>query len=83
MDVINFSIFPSGNAKFMFEHLKLFDRYLKQRLHFLGLFMTDMYRYPEIPADEVSHILAVIFTSNRTTCKAVIGHPYDLAQIIT
>lgn len=44
----------SGNAKFKFEHLKLFDQYLKQKLSFLGLFMTDMCRYPEIPANQVS-----------------------------
>ena len=45
-----------GNAKFKFEHLKLFDQYLKRKLHFLGLFLTNMCRYPEIPAETVSRI---------------------------
>ncbi|KAJ7372332.1 Protein zer-1 [Desmophyllum pertusum] len=44
----------SGNAKFSFGDLKLFQQCYPQMLKFLGLFMTDMCSFPEIPADQVS-----------------------------
>lgn len=44
----------SGNARFKFQTLGLFRQHCKQRLQFLGLFLTEMYRYPDIPAEEVS-----------------------------
>ncbi|KAK2565933.1 Protein zer-1-like protein [Acropora cervicornis] len=44
------SLDVSSNAKFKCEDLMLFNRYLKQKLSFLGLFMTDMCQFPEIPA---------------------------------
>lgn len=49
------SLFSPGNARFKFEHLQLFRQHCKQRLQFLGLFHTDMYRYREIPAEQVSN----------------------------
>ena len=49
------SLFSPGNARFKFEHLQLFRQHCKQRLQFLGLFQTDMYRYREIPAEQVSN----------------------------
>lgn len=48
------SLDVSSNAKFKCEDLMLFDQYLKQKLSFLGLFMTDMCQFPEIPASQVS-----------------------------
>jgi len=44
----------SGNTKFNCDDLQLFRNCFPQRLKFLGLFMTDMCTFPEIPADEVS-----------------------------
>ena len=49
------SLFSPGNARFKFEHFQLFRQHCKQRLQFLGLFQTDMYRYREIPAEQVSN----------------------------
>ena len=49
------SLFSPGNARFKFEHFQLFRQHCKQRLQFLGLFHTDMYRYREIPAEQVSN----------------------------
>ena len=48
-----------GNAKFSYRDLDFFN---PKKLKFLGLFMTDMCSFPEIPADEASvHELQVTF----------------------
>ncbi|CAH3037645.1 unnamed protein product [Pocillopora meandrina] len=44
----------SGNAKFSNRDFDLFNQYRSKMLKFLGLFMTDMCHFHEIPADEVS-----------------------------
>ena len=62
------SLFSPGNARFKFEHLQLFRQHCKQRLQFLGLFQTDMYRYREIPAEQVS---TIFFFSNAFLSRAV------------
>ena len=46
--------FLSGNTKFSAGDLQLFRDCFPQRLEFLGLFMTDMCNFPDIPADKVS-----------------------------
>lgn len=44
----------AGNAKFSNRDFDLFNQYRSKMLKFLGLFMTDMCHFHEIPADEAS-----------------------------